>query len=222
MRLRPLLGVRAAVQFDRAGLVEVHVSGDLVVGPGCGHPISENASESFLPFDRDDRGPLLQALARPPAEARLDLVRALHVGLVPGLAVAGRGVVVVGVGQRQVGRGRAGVAVPLPPLPVVVRGVDVTGLHGQREAASGRGDVLRVHEPRRGSRVDVGAPNVHRPGGQPAGHGVVNGLRGRGLRRLDDRAPVCPAGRLQRDVAAVAPAAAQVAAGGVNRVIPAL
>ena len=57
---------------------------------------------------------------------------------------------------------------------------------------------------------------MHRPGGQPAGDRVTDGLRRRCLRGLEDRAPVGLVRRLQRDVAAVAPAAADVPAGRVD------
>ena len=167
-----------ADELHRACLLDERVGGDGVVGP-AGVAADRERAGVAVPFDRLDRRLLLDALPGPAARARLDLERALHLRQVRRLLAERVAIETVGVRQRQRalgGRGRRALALPGG------RGqrVDVTGLQGQREAAAGRGDVLRVHEPGRGvTGVDVGAPHVHRPGGQPAAHGVADGLRGR-------------------------------------------
>src|SRR6185437_5701835 len=199
----------------RTSLLDQRVRGHGVVGPAR-TPADRERAGVAVPFDGLDRCLLLEALAGPAARARLDLERALHLRQVRRLLAGGVGIKVVGVrqGQRALGGGNRG-ALALPGGGG--QRVHVAGLQRQGEAAVDRGDVLRVHEPgRRVGGADAGGPHVHRPRGKPASDRVVHRLgRGR-LRRLDDRAPVGSVGGLQRDVAAVTPAAADVPAGGVD------
>src|SRR6185312_3604514 len=82
-------------------------------------------------------------------------------------------------------------------------------------------DVAAPHEGVSGvGPSGVGRPDVHGAGRQASGDGEVEGLRGTGVDRLDDGAVVAVVRRLERDVAAVAAVAADVAARTVE-VVPA-
>ena len=212
LALRPVLFACPAEDFHRACLLQLDVGADRVVVPARVAEQRERVAV-VLPFDRLDGRDLLHAPPGASGRARLDLVRALHRGQQPWLAFRRVGLEVVRVRQGKRLEGRAGgAALALPGRGA--DGVDVTRLQGEGVGAVHRCDVVGVHEEvGLVHRIEVGGPDVHRPGRQPAAHRHGDVLRGA---RFEDRAVVLAVRRLQRGVTAVRAVSAEVAARGVD------